>query len=147
MPESLPRDGPLRAAALLVVVMALAALSRLYESATRKEAGFSSLAAARFIETDGQSDRELKKEKGSSLLREGKVDLNTADRETLMALPGIGPAMAERILADRSERGPYGAPDELIRVKGIGVKTLERLLPYLSGASAEPKNAPLETIQ
>lgn len=147
MPESLPRDGPLRAAALLVVVMALAALSRLYESATRKEAGFSSLAAARFIETDGQSDRELKKEKGSSLLREGKVDLNTADRETLMALPGIGPAMAERILADRSERGPYGAPDELIRVKGIGAKTLERLLPYLSGASAEPKNAPSEAIQ
>jgi len=147
MPESLPRDGPLRAAALLVVVMALAALSRLYESATRKEAGFSSLAAARFIETDGQSDRELKKEKGSSLLREGKVDLNTADRETLMALPGIGPAMAERILADRWERGPYGAPDELIRVKGIGAKTLERLLPYLSGASAEPKNAPSEAIQ
>lgn len=147
MPESLPRDGPLRAAALLVVVMALAALSRLYESATRKESGFSSLAAARFIETDGQSDRELKKEKGSSLLREGKVDLNTADRETLMALPGIGPAMAERILADRSERGPYGAPDELIRVKGIGAKTLERLLPYLSGASAEPKNAPSEAIQ
>src|SRR5690554_3712923 len=147
MPESLPRDGPLRAAALLVVVMALAALSRLYESATRKEAGFSSLAAARFIETDGQSDRELKKEPASSLLREGKVDLNTADRETLMALPGIGPAMAERILADRSERGPYGAPDELIRVKGIGAKTLERLLPYLSGDSAEPKNAPSEAIQ
>ena len=55
------------------------------------------------------------------------VNLNTASAAQLEALPGIGPAIALRIVEDRARRGPFHSLDELGRVKGIGLKTLERL--------------------
>lgn len=55
-----------------------------------------------------------------------RVDLNRAGLEELQTLPGVGPAIAERILARRRER-PFGSVDELIEVRGIGPATLERL--------------------
>lgn len=48
------------------------------------------------------------------------LDLNTATAEELTALPGIGPALAERIAAYRTEHGPFSAPEELMEVPGIG---------------------------
>ena len=60
------------------------------------------------------------------------IDLNTASREQLMTLPGIGPVMAERILADRDERGPFQTVDDLTRILGIKSKMLEKLLPYVT---------------
>lgn len=56
------------------------------------------------------------------------VDLNTADSAALVALPGIGPALAGRILAHR-RRGRFQRVDELLEVRGIGPATLERLRP------------------
>ena len=56
------------------------------------------------------------------------VDINTASVEALMALPGIGPTMAERIIANR----PYGSVEDLLRVRGIGPATLEKLRPYIT---------------
>ena len=56
-----------------------------------------------------------------------KIDVNTADKETLMKLPGIGEVLAERILADRAENGPYTGPEDLLRVKGIGASQLEKM--------------------
>ncbi len=53
-------------------------------------------------------------------------DLNRADREELMSIKGIGPALSSRIIAGR----PYKSIDDLRRVKGIGRKRLKRLLPY-----------------
>lgn len=61
----------------------------------------------------------------------GVVDLNQADLAALERLPGIGPAMARRILEDRAARGPYARPEDLLRVKGIGPATLARLRPFL----------------
>ncbi|RME82040.1 MAG: ComEA family DNA-binding protein, partial [Caldilineae bacterium] len=58
----------------------------------------------------------------------GPVDLNTATAEELEALPGIGPKTAEAIIEGR----PYSAVDDLLRVKGIGEKTLEKLRPYVT---------------
>ncbi|WP_457628010.1 ComEA family DNA-binding protein [Oceanithermus sp.] len=55
------------------------------------------------------------------------VSVNRASPEELEAVPGIGPALAQRIVAHR----PYRTLDELLRVPGIGPKTLERLRPYL----------------
>ena len=55
------------------------------------------------------------------------VSVNRASLEELEAVPGIGPALARRIVAHR----PYRTLDELVRVPGIGPKTLERLRPYL----------------
>ena len=56
-----------------------------------------------------------------------KVNLNTADNATLQTLPGIGPATAEKILADREKNGPYTSLEDLMRVSGIGVKRVEAL--------------------
>lgn len=59
------------------------------------------------------------------------LDLNTATREDLMTLPGLGPTLAERIVADRTTNGPFRTVQELTRVRGIKAKTLEKLTPYL----------------
>lgn len=48
------------------------------------------------------------------------VDLNTADQTALETLPGIGPALAERILAWRTEHGRFAAVEDLLDVAGIG---------------------------
>jgi competence protein ComEA len=59
------------------------------------------------------------------------VSLNSASAAQLNALPGIGPALAERILAERQERGGFVAVEDLLGVRGIGPATLERLRPLL----------------
>ena len=54
------------------------------------------------------------------------VNVNTADAETLAAsLDGIGPAKAAAIIAYRDSNGPFDHPDQLVNVKGIGIKTLD----------------------
>jgi competence protein ComEA len=55
------------------------------------------------------------------------VNLNKADAEQLQRLPGIGPAMAERILAFRKEVGGFQRVEDLQEVRGIGEKTFARL--------------------
>jgi competence protein ComEA len=54
------------------------------------------------------------------------VNINTANAKELTSLKGIGKALAERIIADRKENGPFSTPEDLTRVKGIGKKTLEK---------------------
>jgi competence ComEA-like helix-hairpin-helix protein len=59
------------------------------------------------------------------------IALNSATQADLETLPGIGPAMAERIIAYRDEIGQFTTIDELDNVSGIGEATLERLRPLL----------------
>lgn len=59
-----------------------------------------------------------------------KLDLNNATAAELVALPGIGPAMANRILALRRTRRFYKVED-LLQVRGIGQAKLEKLRPYV----------------
>jgi competence protein ComEA len=63
---------------------------------------------------------------------QGTVNINTADAAQLELLPGIGPKMAESIIAYRSSVGTFNSIEDLINVKGIGPKSLEKLKPYLS---------------
>lgn len=63
--------------------------------------------------------------------RPALLDLNRADTLALQALPGVGPALARRIVAARREAS-FRTVDELDRVKGIGPATLERLRPHVT---------------
>jgi len=63
------------------------------------------------------------------------IDLNTATVEELILLPGIGPARAQAIVADRERRGPFTSVDSLDRVRGIGPRTVEGLRSYVTVAS------------
>ena len=55
------------------------------------------------------------------------VNLNTATSEQLQTLPGIGPVLAERILAYRQEVGSFSSVGQLAGVSGIGEKKLEEI--------------------
>ncbi|MFH0778965.1 MAG: ComEA family DNA-binding protein [Candidatus Eisenbacteria bacterium] len=56
----------------------------------------------------------------------GMLDLNSAGSAELEALPGIGPALASRIIETREALGGFKSVDDLLQVRGIGVKTLAR---------------------
>ncbi len=59
------------------------------------------------------------------------VDVNTAEWPELVQVPGIGRVLARRIVRWREEHGPFRSADELLRIQGIGPRTLERIRPYL----------------
>jgi len=60
------------------------------------------------------------------------VNLNTATQAQLETLPGIGPVKAQAILAWRAAHGAFTNASQLIEVNGIGQKTLENMLPYIT---------------
>lgn len=55
------------------------------------------------------------------------VNINVASPEELQQVKGIGKVTAERIVAFRTENGPFASVDDLVKVKGIGNKTLESI--------------------
>jgi competence protein ComEA len=71
----------------------------------------------------------MHRQQGAAIALEGKVNPNTAPLASLTRLPGIGPARAEAIIALREKAiatgggYPYGAIDDLRKVRGIGPKT------------------------
>lgn len=56
-----------------------------------------------------------------------KININTAKRAELELLPGIGPSLADRIIAERDRGGLFKTLEDLGRVRGIGARTIERL--------------------
>jgi competence protein ComEA len=57
----------------------------------------------------------------------GRIDINTATARELETLPGIGPALAQAIVENRNEGGPFTSVDDLARVKGISTRMVEEL--------------------
>ncbi len=73
----------------------------------------------------------------------GPVDLNHADAPALAAaIDGVGPRLAEAIVAYRKAHGPFTSVDQLLAVKGIGPRVLERNRERLSVGRQEASKRP-----
>lgn len=83
------------------------------------------------VRSEPAKQTETKKSSGSTEKKVTfPVNINTASKKELDALPGIGETLAQRIIDYRSANGPFSTVDDLTKVKGIGEKTLEKLKPY-----------------
>lgn len=60
-----------------------------------------------------------------------KVDINMADADLLATVPGIGQKTADAIIQYRNDNGKFASVDDLLNIKGIGEKKLEKMKPYL----------------
>lgn len=67
---------------------------------------------------------------GPAAPRRGPIDLNRAGVSELDGLPGVGPVIAGRIVLQRRRFGPFGGVDELLAVRGVGPRLLERIRPW-----------------
>ena len=66
------------------------------------------------------------------LLEGERININTASEADLERLPGIGPKRAGDIVAYREAHGPFRVAEDLSNVPGIGEKTLQELLDYIT---------------
>jgi competence protein ComEA len=66
------------------------------------------------------------------------LDVNAATWWELDALPGVGEALARRIVDDRARNGPFASVDDLARVPGVGAASLSRWRPFLTIGRAAP---------
>lgn len=64
------------------------------------------------------------------------VDINSASQEALESLPGIGPVLAQRIIAYRESNGPFAAVEDLQQVEGVGADTFEKLRDLVTAGGA-----------
>jgi comEA protein len=64
------------------------------------------------------------------------ININTATSEELQQVPGIGPATAEKILLMRKSYGAFKSVDDLLAIRGIGKKRLEKMRKYLTVAKS-----------
>ncbi|MED1508072.1 MULTISPECIES: helix-hairpin-helix domain-containing protein [Bacillus] len=73
------------------------------------------------------SKNEPVQEGAASSKKEGKVQINTASKEQLEKITGIGSRKAESILKYREEHGPFQKIEDLLEIDGIGTKSLEKI--------------------
>lgn len=66
-----------------------------------------------------------------------RIDLNRASRSELMQVPGVGPQLADRIVAERDGRGRFNRVEDLTGVHGIGDATLNRMRPWVTVGPGE----------
>jgi competence protein ComEA len=65
------------------------------------------------------------------------IDLNSATSVEWSQLPGIGPVLADRIVAERDNNGEYRDVEDLRRVKGMGPQRIETIRPYVRNATID----------
>ena len=92
------------------------------------------LTESSIVPLNNSSDDSMKlfNRTGKNNFPSSSIDLNAVTKDQLVRLPGIGEAIAERIIIYRDEHGAFKSVDGLLKVKGIGKKKLERIAPMLS---------------
>lgn len=73
----------------------------------------------------------LGKDTQSIIRKSQTININKADMETLQQLPGIGPSLAKRIVEYRRENGEFSQIEDLMNIKGMGIKKFEKLKQYV----------------
>ena len=77
-------------------------------------------------------------ESGASAPATLRIAVNTAPRNELRLLPGVGATLAQRIVDHRDREGPFAAVEDLEAVPGIGQVTRRRLRPWITTLPATP---------
>jgi len=95
----------------------------------------------------GQQGSLIDIDRASPLEARFQVDINRADWPEIIQLPGLGETLARRVLSERQENGPFRDLEDLVRVHGIGPKTLERIRPYLLPIPKDTDWAAVELLQ
>lgn len=67
----------------------------------------------------------------------GQININTASQQELETLKGVGPSTAAAIIHYREQNGAFSTVDELVNVKGIGDKKLQKLAKHLTVSSQQ----------
>jgi len=93
-----------------------------FERRTKQVYNFSDPTDVQSSESDGTSSTDS--------TQPAIININTATKEQLETLPGIGPVLAQRILDYIQENGPFETMSQLTLVNGIGVKILEGILDF-----------------
>ena len=123
---------------LLVAAFLLGIGMKILKSGSGSENGFDYTQADSEFQARSRMTSEMDSSDSKSDLTDEKVtsetsgliDINRASKDQLIELPGIGEAMAERIILYREEHGPFNSVNELASVKGVGGKKLSRIAPY-----------------
>jgi len=114
---------------------------------TAKPRGRHRLPSDTLAEREISSQRETPNGNPRLALPTSKIDVDIATANQLDALPGVGPVLARRIIADREHRGPFGSLANLRRVKWIGPALAARLdsLVTFSGTPRPPSATPMDS--
>jgi competence ComEA-like helix-hairpin-helix protein len=118
MKRGLSRIGRIASVALIATIFILSSLACVKLQRHRPPAAYGSRAG---LYTSPTETKE-------ALL----ININTASAEELERLPGIGRALASRIISHREQYGSFRRPEHLIIVRGIGERRFRRLRPFIT---------------
>ena len=130
----------LRHAALLVLGLGLLriAVETVRSPVTTQGAAVQDSSGLAVLLDESRGSRDEAQRRSLPLTGAERIDPNTAGEEDLDRLPGVGPALAGKIVQMRQERGPFAEPRDLLSVPGVGPATLARITPYLEW-STQPR--------
>ena len=136
------RPAPSRASAEALEAQMAAVDSAIAAESLKASERLSARSRRRKGATSGETEAGFATARRHQSEREGPVDLDRAEQEEIERLPGIGPALAGRIVASRDTFGAFGSLEGLERVRGIGPAMAKRLSPMVTFSGVpRPANA------